>query len=64
MNLVESKFFANGRTDLEVVKKLKKNANNIPRTSVATILARLVKDKVLAREGEGTKNSTWKYKKT
>lgn len=64
-NLVESGFFQEFKTDLDVLKKLKQQVLNPRRSSVSNVLRSFAspKHELLQREGGGTKSDPWRYKR-
>lgn len=62
-SLINSGFFNSPKTDLDVIKELKKKALNFKRKDIATTLRRFVRKEILNREGDGAKSNPWKYKK-
>lgn len=61
-NLINARFFNSFKTDLDVMKELKKKALIFKRKDVATALRRFVRKEMLDREGGGAKGNPWKYK--
>lgn len=62
-DLIDSGFFDSLKTDVQATAALKKKAQFFERSDIAVTLMRFVKKNVLEREGNGTKNDPWKYKK-
>jgi len=63
-NLLEKGFFSEGRTDKDVLKKLREQVLNPGRSSVAEVLRRFASPKknLLERSGDGTRKNPWKYR--
>lgn len=65
VKLIESGFFDDPKTDLEVVVALKRKALTFKRKFVAVTLMRLVRKGLLERDGQGgSKSNPWKYRKS
>lgn len=61
--LINNGFFDISKNGIETLKELKKNAISCDINPLRTALMRFVRKGILIREGSGTKNSPWKYKK-
>ena len=60
--LLGQDFFNQGKTDTDVIQRLKKQALNVKRGSISVALMRLVRQGLLIREGDGKKKNPWRYK--
>lgn len=61
--LVEEGFFDQPKTYLEVIAVLRKKGLTFTKGNITTPLRRKVVQGLLERDGEGTKDNPWRYKK-
>ncbi len=64
--LIDGGFLRDWKTDNDVVRKLKQQVLTAKRASVSNVLRRFASPAhgLLQREGDGTKGSPWRYKKS